>query len=110
MTAQTYSVMLVPNYNSVQYFTNLPKSNYFKIYTDEGITINGKCVTFFDDDSDINEMIRDKDKILETINKNNNMNIFNQVGVEYIFDNPKKLYFYAKNIEHPVKIYVDIEI
>ena len=94
MTTQTYSVMLVPNYNSVQYFTNLPKSNYFKIYTDEGITINGKCVTFFDDDSDINEMIRDKDKILETINKNNNMNIFNQVGVEYIFDNPKKLYFY----------------
>ena len=57
MTTQTYSVMLVPNYNSVQYFTNLPKSNYFKIYTDEGITINGKCVTFFDDDSDINEII-----------------------------------------------------
>ena len=28
MTTQTYSVMLVPNYNSVQYFTNLPIDHF----------------------------------------------------------------------------------
>ena len=111
MSIQTYSTMIVPNYNAIQYFDNVPNSKKFKIYTDKGKEVQGKCVTFFDDNKgDAQEIIKNASQILDVLDKKENINIFNEQGVEYTFEIERKLYFYAKNVEHPFKIYVDIEI
>jgi len=90
-------------------FDDIPMSTYFKIYTDEGIESNGMCLTVFMD-----ELFMEKnfnvDTEIDALKKfNSKANIINEYGLEYEFDEPKKLYFYVKDVEHPFTVHVKTE-
>ena len=102
-----YSKVVPSTEQAIKIFEDVPMSTYFKIYTDKGIQSNGKCLTVFMDELFMEKNFDANTEIDALYRFDSKANIINETGLEYVFDEPKKLYFYIKNVFSPFNIYID---
>ena len=105
---KTFSKVIASEKEAKQYFNDTVGTR-IKLYTDEGVESSGMCITHFtspDETAEFNDVDENIDALQEFMP---DANIINHDGMEYIFDEPMRLNFYIKNVEHPFKLYVEVE-
>lgn len=105
---KVFSKVITSEKEPKQYFDDIPASKRFKLYTDEGKESSGVCIAHFTEMDEENYFdVEDNLAALQEFMPE--ANVINEYGLEYEFDEPMKLNFYINNVEHPFKLYVEVE-
>jgi hypothetical protein len=107
MKMQKYEKVIMSYDKAVQYFENVPMGKRFRIYCDSDIEVT-RCYIVFEKDG-VNVEDFNVEAQLDAFDNLGGGNIINIHGLDYLFDEPKKLYFFIRGADKPVKIYVEVE-
>lgn len=104
---KVFSKMIISEKEPKQYFQGVVGTR-IKLYTDEGVESSGICIAHFTgiDEENYFDVENNLTALQEFMPE---ANVINEYGLEYEFDEPMNLNFYIANVEHPFKLYVEVE-
>jgi len=102
-----YEKVILSSGKVVQYFADVPMGKKFKIYSDVGMSTMHCYIVFEKDNVDIEDF--NAEKQIDAFDNLGGGNVINSNGIEFNFNEPKKLYFFIRNIDKPIKIHVEVE-